>query len=112
MQKRRSEVVERTFAHICDTGGGRRTWLRGMANVSKRYLMAAAAHNLGRILLKLTGTGKPKAFQPEGGLAALAQSLQSRAGRGWATLARVFADTVRRLRPDGRCEWVAFAGTE
>lgn len=36
MQRRRSEVVERTFAHICETGGSRRSHLRGLVNVSKR----------------------------------------------------------------------------
>jgi hypothetical protein len=30
----RSERVERSFAHTCETGGGRRTWLRGVVNVS------------------------------------------------------------------------------
>ena len=44
-------------------------------NVTKRYLMAAAAHNLGRILRRLTGIGKPKALQCGGGLAALARLL-------------------------------------
>jgi transposase len=78
LQRRRSEVVERTFAHICDTGGARRSWLRGLANVSKRYLMAAAAHNLGRIMRLLSGIGKPKGLQGEGGLAALAQLLMAR----------------------------------
>ncbi|MFG0332401.1 MAG: hypothetical protein ACF8TS_03470, partial [Maioricimonas sp. JB049] len=29
----RSELVERTFAHVCDTGGSRRTWLRALGNV-------------------------------------------------------------------------------
>jgi transposase len=55
--------VERTFAHICDSGGARRTWLTKLENVTKRYLIAAAAHNLGRILFKLLGIGKPKALQ-------------------------------------------------
>lgn len=73
LQRRRSEVCERTFAHICDTGGARRSWLRGLANVSKRYLIAAAAHNLGRILRRLLGIGKPRALQGEGGLAAIVQ---------------------------------------
>ncbi len=73
LQRRRSEVVERTFAHICDTGGSRRSWLRGFVNVAKRYLLAATAHNLGRILRKLTGIGKPKALQGDGGLDGLAQ---------------------------------------
>ena len=49
----------------------RRSWLKEVVNVSKRYLIAAAAHNLGRILYKLFGIGKPKALQGEGGLAAL-----------------------------------------
>ena len=56
---------------MCDTGGMRRSWLRGVAKVTKRYLIAAAAHNLGRILRKLFGIGKPKALQGEGGLAAI-----------------------------------------
>jgi len=75
LQRRRSEVVERTFAHICNTGGARRSWLRGLVNVTKRYLMAAAAHNLGRILRRLFGIGKPKAAAGAVGLAALAQLL-------------------------------------
>jgi IS5 family transposase len=78
LQRRRSEVVERTFAHICDTGGARRSWLRGFANVRKRYLMAAAAHNLGRLLRLLSGIGKPKGLPGEGGLAALAQLIAER----------------------------------
>lgn len=60
--RKRSELVERSFAHICGTGGGRRTWLRGLENVRKRHLLSAAAHNLGLILRKLLGTGKPRAF--------------------------------------------------
>ena len=30
LQRKRSEMVERSFAHVCETGGGRRTWLRGL----------------------------------------------------------------------------------
>src|SRR4051794_31276608 len=78
LQRRRSEVVERTFAHICDTGGARRSWLRGLVDVSKRYRMAAAAHNLGRLMRLLNGIGKPKGLQGEGVLAALAQRLMAR----------------------------------
>jgi transposase len=74
-QRRRSELCERTFAHICDSGGMRRTWIGGLVDVAKRYLIAAAAHNLGRVLWKLFGVGKPKALQAEGGLAALVQLL-------------------------------------
>jgi len=72
LQRWRSERCERTFAHVCDTGGMRRSWLRQVVNVSKRYLLAAAAHNLGRILRKLFGTGKPRTMQGLANLIALA----------------------------------------
>lgn len=63
LQKARSELCERSFAHLCETGGMRRTWLRGVVETTKRYLLAAAAHNLGRVLLKLFGVGKPRGLQ-------------------------------------------------
>jgi len=62
LQRLRSERVERSFAHVCDTGGGRRTWVRGLENVRKLHLIKAAAHNLGLILRKLLGAGKPRAY--------------------------------------------------
>jgi len=55
-------VVERSFAHICETGGGRRSWLRGIDEVRKRHLLAAMAHNLGLVLRKLLGSGKVREF--------------------------------------------------
>jgi transposase len=78
LQRRRSELCERSFAHVCDSGGMRRTWLREVVNVSKRYLLAAAAHNLGRLMRKLFGIGKPRVLQGEGGLAALVQLIRVR----------------------------------
>ena len=63
LQRRRSELCERSFAHVCDSGGMRRSWLRGLVDVGKRFLMAVAAHNLGRILLRLFGIGTPKTLQ-------------------------------------------------
>ncbi len=71
LQRRRSEVCERTFAHVCDSGGMRRSWLRGLENVRKRYSIAAAAHNLGRMLRTLFGIGKPRALQGAASLATL-----------------------------------------
>ena len=47
LQRLRSERVERSFAHMCDTGGARRSWLWGIEKVQKRYLIAAVARNLG-----------------------------------------------------------------
>jgi hypothetical protein len=40
--RRRSEYVERTFAHVYDTGGLRRVDLRGHANILKRLIVHAA----------------------------------------------------------------------
>ena len=63
LQRLRSERVERTFAHVCETGGARRTWLRGLEDVAKRYLIAAVAHNLGRLMRALFGMGTPRGLQ-------------------------------------------------
>ncbi|MFK7819270.1 MAG: transposase, partial [Planctomycetaceae bacterium] len=57
------EKVERSFAHMCETGGARRTWLRGLEKINKRYLMVAAGHNLGLILRSLLGSGKPRQME-------------------------------------------------
>jgi hypothetical protein len=67
LQRKRSEYVERSFAHVCETGGGRRTWLRGLENVTKRYVLQVAAHNLGLLMRKLFGIGKPRTLQGDGG---------------------------------------------
>jgi len=64
----RSEYVERSFAHVLETGKGRRTWLRGLLEVSKRYLIHVAAKNLGVMMRKLFGIGTPRSLQ--GGLGA------------------------------------------
>jgi len=69
----RSERAERTFAHVCETGGGRRAWLRGVVNVSKSHLVRVAAHNLGIIMLALFGVGTARSLQ--GGLAAVSALL-------------------------------------
>jgi transposase len=68
LQRQRSEKVERSFAHVCETGGARRTWLRGLEKVSKRYLLQAAARNLGLVLRKLFGIGTAKSLQGLAGL--------------------------------------------
>ncbi len=63
LQRLRSERVERSFAHVCETGGARRTWLVGIENVRKRYLMSAAAHNLGCLMRSLFKMGTPRGLQ-------------------------------------------------
>ena len=68
LQRLRSERVERSFAHMCDTGGARRSWLCGIEKVQKRYLIAAVARNLGLIMRKVFAMGTPRGLQAEGSL--------------------------------------------
>lgn len=63
LQRLRSERLERSFAHVCETGGARRTWLTGIENVRKRYLISAAAHNLGLLMRSLFQMGTPRGLQ-------------------------------------------------
>ena len=63
LQRRRGEVVERTFAHMYETGGMRRVWVRGHENVRKRVLIQAAACNIGLLLRRQTGIGTPRSLQ-------------------------------------------------
>jgi transposase len=63
LQRLRSEKTERTFAHVCETGGARRTWLAGIDKVRKRYLLSAAAHNLSVLMRVLFGMGTPRGLQ-------------------------------------------------
>lgn len=63
LSRLRSEYVERSFAHMCETGGARRSWLRGLERVRKRYTIHAAARNLGVIMRKLFGIGTPRSLQ-------------------------------------------------
>src|SRR6202163_3156392 len=63
LQKMRSELTERSFAHLYETGGMRRLHLRGRDNILKRLLVHAAAFNISLILRKPLGMGKPRQFQ-------------------------------------------------
>jgi transposase len=63
LQRLRSEYVERSFAHVCESGGAWRSWLRGVAEGSKRYLMQVAGHNLGLLMRKQFGVGTPRGLR-------------------------------------------------
>jgi hypothetical protein len=56
-------MVERTFAHMYETGGMRRVWVRGHDNVRKRVLIQAPACNIGLLLRHQTGIGTPRSLQ-------------------------------------------------
>jgi transposase len=63
LQKKRSELVERPFAHMLDSGGMRRVHVRGHDNILKRLVIHAAGFNLSLIMRMVHGIGKPKALQ-------------------------------------------------
>ena len=61
--RQRGESVERSFAHLYDTGGLRRTHLRGHSNILKRLLIHAGAFNLGLLMRQVFGRGTPRGLQ-------------------------------------------------
>jgi transposase len=63
LQKLRSELTERSFAHMYETGGMRRTHLQKRNNILKRLLFHAVGFNLALLLRKRYGIGKPRTLQ-------------------------------------------------
>jgi transposase len=58
--RKRGELLERSFAHLYDTGGMRRLHLRGRENILKRLLVHAAGFNLSLVMRKKLGAGTPR----------------------------------------------------
>jgi Transposase DDE domain len=92
LMRRRGELIERTFVHVCETGGHRQVRLRGGANVRKRYVIQVAAMNLGLVLRMMLGHGTPKGYA------------EARKGCLWlvATLVALVAAMVMRIGAMGR----------
>ena len=67
-----ARLIERSFAHLYDTGGMRRTHLRGHTNILKRLLIHAGGFNLGLLMRAILGAGTPRGFQDRGGRAVAA----------------------------------------
>jgi len=65
LQRKRSEYAERSFAHTCETGRGRRSHLRGLYDVGKRWIAQLAGRNLGVLMRAMTGVGTPRSLQAE-----------------------------------------------
>ena len=63
LMRRRGETIERSFAHVYDTGGMRRTHLRGHTNILKRLLIHAGGFNLGLVMRQVFGVGTPRGLQ-------------------------------------------------
>src|SRR5215212_2033960 len=63
LMRQRGERIERSFAHLYDTGGMRRTHLRGHENILKRLLIHAGGFNLGLLVRSILGVGTPRGLQ-------------------------------------------------
>jgi transposase len=63
LQRKRSELTERSMAHMYETGGMRRVHLKGRDNILKRLLVHAGGFNLALVMRKLVGIGKPRRLQ-------------------------------------------------
>jgi len=87
--RKRGELLERPFAHLYETGGMRRTHLRGTGNILKRLLVHAGAFNLGLVMRKLIGRGTPR------GLAAACRALFEPLGHLWAIIQGFCTATLR-----------------
>ena len=94
----RGEYVERSFAHVYDTGGLRRTHLRGHQNILKRLLVHAGAFNLGLLMRQAFGRGTPRGLQGHRfGLGALEIALGMFIERAWVATTRLWP--ISRLLP-------------
>jgi len=99
LQRQRSLRLEQPNAHLYETGGMRRTHLRGRANIAKRLLVHAAAFNLGLLMRRALGVGTPRGLQSRAAqaiaaLIALGAALATVVGRCYAT-ARTAATPFR-----------------
>ena len=63
LQRRRSERLERPNAHLYETGGMRRTHVRGHANILKRLFVHIGGFNLGLLMRMHVGVGTPRGLQ-------------------------------------------------
>jgi transposase len=108
LMRRRGELIERAFAHTLETGGMRRTHLRGHDNIAKRILVHVAGFNLGLLMRKAFGVGKPRCLQ--GRLAVAAAALATL----MATVAALLSTRRREFGPHaprGRLGWDARVAT-
>ena len=86
LMRKRGELIERSFAHCYETGGMRRTHLRGHGNILKRLLVHVVGFNLGLVMRSLFGVGKPRRVQD--GLGAALLSLLAAVTSWWVSLWR------------------------
>jgi transposase len=92
------EKLERSFAHAYETGGMRRTHLRGQENILKRLLVHTAGFNLALVMRTLFGVGKPRAWAALGLALTLFAALANLL-RPWRTVPSVPRPTGQNRPP-------------
>jgi len=91
LMRKRGELIERSFAHCYDTGGMRRTHLRGHENILKRLLIHVAGFNLSLIMRKLMGLGTARGLQ----------GLSARTLAALGRLCKALEAEIRQIRAAG-----------
>src|SRR5215218_9519889 len=107
----RGERLERPFAHLYETGGMRRVYLRGHTNIRKRVLIHAGGFNLGLLMRHLIGVGTPRGLQ--GRLVAAMAALLVVIRSLWALKMppeRLARPASLRERRSPTVHWIAFDG--
>lgn len=102
LQRRRSERLERPNAHLYETGGMRRTHLRGHTNILKRVLVHVGGFNLGLFMRTRFGIGTPRSLQ--GALAALVIAVWTAVVDLWGHRQTAAADHRPAFTPHCRFE--------
>ena len=111
--RRRSEYLERPNAHLYETGGMRRTHLRGHANILKRLLVHVGGFNLGLFMRTLFGIGTPRSLQGRlAAVLALVIALWTRAIALWNNPGPASADHSSAFTPHHRLELLAVGVSE
>ena len=102
LRAKRAELPERSFAHCYDTGGMRRTHLRGHPNILKRLLIHVAGFNLGLVMRRAVGFGTARGLQGvSAGVCAVFTVLQA-AMRGMRAMANAVSSSACDRSPPAR----------
>jgi transposase len=109
LMRLRGERIERSFAHLYDTGGMRRTYLRGHTNILKRLLIHAGGFNLGLVMRQQIGSGTPRGLQDRPATASARLLLLLGALRPWLVAIFRMAPTHRACAPVSRHRFTAAA---
>jgi len=111
---KRGELLERPFAHELETGGLRRTHVKGHREVKKRIWIQAGAANIGLLMRTKFGVGAPRSIQDcpprvRKALERAARAILVVVGRLWAFATALLANEFvlqPRQTPSPAAAWV------